>query len=185
MFVSANVFAIVLVYVVLIEPIRGMLSERDDDLAQRRMTLARYEAVSGQEEAVQAFAKQVAESNTRGELIAGANAGIVDANLQARLKSLAEQVNVIVRSIQKLPPKNLRGVMLVGARIDVSGAIGPLHALTRALEGETPLLLVTSATLRGQSSIWNMMTPEGAGAAEPSLEAQFDVYGGALAEDHP
>jgi len=87
MFVSANVFAIVLVYVVLIEPIRGMLSERDDDLAQRRMTLARYEAVSGQEEAVQAFAKQVAESNTRGELIAGANAGIAPGDAVPQITS--------------------------------------------------------------------------------------------------
>ncbi len=184
-FVTANLLAVICLYLGVLAPIRGLLDEREYDLAQRRLTLARYNSVSGQEEAVQAFARQVADSNARGELIAGASAGIVDANLQARLKSLSEQVNVTVRSIQKLPPKSLRGVTLVGARLDVSGTIAPLHALARALEGETPLLLVTSATLRGQATFWNIAPAEGAAAAEPDLEAQFDVYGGALAKDHP
>ena len=184
-FVSSNLLAVVCVYFALIAPLIGVLGDREEDLAQRRTTLARYEAVSGQEAAVQAFAKQVAESNMRGELIAGANSGIVDANLQARLKSLSEQVNVTVRSIQKLPPRSLHGVALVGARLDVSGTVGTLHALARALEGETPLLLVTSATLRGQSPMWSFAPGGAASATEPGLEAQFDVYGGTLAEDRP
>ncbi len=184
-FVTANLLAAMCVYFGLLAPIRGLLDEREEDLAQRRLTLARYNSVASQEPAVEAFARQVADSNARGELIAGASAGIVDANLQARLKTLSEQVGVTVRSIQKLPPKSLRGVTLVGARLDVSGAIGPLHALARALEGVAPLLLVTSATMHGQATFWNIAPAEGAGAVEPTLEAQFDVYGGALAKDHP
>ena len=43
-----------------------------------------------------------------------------------------------------------------------------------------------SRALWNKVSFQNALAPaEGAAVAEPSLEAQFDVYGGALAKDHP
>jgi general secretion pathway protein M len=183
-FVATHILASLVVYLVVIAPIRDFLDARDGDLAERRTTLARYVAVSEQEAAVQAYARQVAESNARGELIAGATAGIVDANLQAHLKSLAEGAKVSVRSIQMLPPKSLRGATLVGARLNVSGTIQPLNALTRALEGGAPLLLVTAAAIRSQTTFWGMAQPD-ALQSEPTLDAEFDIYGGAPVKDHP
>jgi len=180
-FVISNLFAVLCVYFILIDPIRELLDERAENIAQRRATLARYQAVSTQEDAVRSFARRVAESNQRGELIAGSSAGIVNANLQARLKTLAEQANVMVRSVQMLPPKSVRGAMLVGARLEAFGALEALHTMVRAIEGEPPLLLVTSATMHGQPVFWGM--PNAAGTdAEQKLEVQFDVYGGAALE---
>jgi hypothetical protein len=184
LFVGGNLVALAVVYLLFVAPIQDFFGERAEGLAERQTTLGRYSSVSGQEDAVLAYAKQVADSNTRGELVAGASAGIVDANLQAQLKALSEQAGVTVRSIQTLPTKTVRGAVLVGARIDVSGPIGPLHALTRALEGETPLLLIFAASVRGQANFWGI-TPADGNQVEPVLEAQFDVYGGSLAKDHP
>jgi len=180
LFFGGNLVALLVVYLLLVAPILGHLADRAEEISQRRTTLARYEFVSRQEEAVKAFARQVAESNARGELIGGESAGIVNANLQARLKALAEEANVTVRSLQMLPPKTLRGSTLVGARLDVSAPIEAMQKLARALEGETPLLFVTAATMRGQTAFWGLAQ---VGQPEGTLEAQIDVYGGSLMKE--
>ncbi|HMK91248.1 MAG TPA: type II secretion system protein GspM [Methylocystis sp.] len=181
-FIAGHLLALLLLYFLLVDPIRRLLESRAEELQQRQATLSRYESVAGQEAAVKAFAAQVAESNARGELIAGEGEGLVSANLQARLKALAEAANATVRQIQPLPVKNLRGTSLVGFRLDVNAPIDSMHALARALESETPLLLVTSASIRGQTAFWGPAQP--AQPTEASLDAQFDVYGGSLSKDH-
>ncbi|MFY9656962.1 MAG: type II secretion system protein GspM [Methylocystis sp.] len=181
---TVNLVVLLVAYLIFVEPIESLVEERTDALIQRQTTLARYSSVATQEAAVRAFASQVAESNARGELIGGSNPGIIDANLQARLKALSEQSNVSVTSIQMLPPKAVHGATLVGARLDVSASSVPLHALARALEKETPLLLVMAATLRGQAGFWGRPA-DAAGSTDPTIEAQFDVYGGALGKEQP
>ena len=184
LFVTANLLILFVAYLLFVAPIESLLEERSDALTQRQATLARYKSISSQEAAVRTFANQVAENNAHGELIAGSNPGIIAANLQARLKMLSERTDVSVRSIQMLPPKTVHGVTLVGARLDVSASTEPLHAFARALERETPLLFVIAATLRGQAGFWGMPAGD-ASKSEPTIEAQFDVYGGALGKEQP
>lgn len=174
LFLGVNAVLALLSFFVLVEPLRGLLAERADGLADRRATLARYEAIAAQEKAVRLYAQQVAESNAQGELLSGATEGVVNANLQALLKALADRSGATVNSIRMLPPKNVNGASLVGARLDVSGSIEALHALVRSLENETPLLLVITASLRRQIPVWGAQT-----AADGTLAAQFDVFGGA------
>lgn len=180
LFVAVNLAAAALVYALLAAPVVRLLDEGAEAIAERRATLARYEAIGAQEDAVREYVKKVKDGNARGELIEGASEGIVDANLQARLKSWAEGAGVGVRSIQALPIKALRGSPLIGARLDVTGTIESVHALVRALESEAPLLLVTTAAMRQQSSFWQL-------GAQPkqNVEAHFDVYGGASPKERP
>ncbi|QGM96086.1 type II secretion system protein GspM [Methylocystis parvus] len=174
-FIGVNLVAFALVYLVFIEPARRMIAGGAEAIAQRRQTLARYEAVAAHEQQIQDYARQVAETNARGELLDGDSEGVINANLQARLKSIAEGAQVTVRSIQMLPEKSFQGVTLVGARLDVSGAYENIHALARALEGAPPLMIITAASLRGQSMFWGAPIAQG----DPEIEAQFDVFGGA------
>jgi hypothetical protein len=174
LFLGVNALLALLSFIVLIEPLRGLLAERADGLADRRATLARYEAIAAQEKAVRLYAQQVAESNAQGELLSGATEGVVNANLQALLKAAADRSGATVNSIRMLPPKSVNGASLVGARLDVSGSIESLHALVRSLENETPLLLVIAASLRRQMPVWGAQT-----TADGILAAQFDVFGGA------
>lgn len=178
-FVSVNLVILVLFYLLFIEPARRVIADGAEMIAQRRATLARYEAVAAQENAIADYARQVADTNARGELIDGESEGIINANLQARLKALAEESKVTVRSIQMLPARALQGVTLVGARLDVSGGYEAVHALARALEGEPPLLIVNTASLRGQLALWGAPTE-----SDQEIEGQFDVFGGALSKDH-
>lgn len=179
-FVSVNLLILAIFYLVVIEPARRVMADGAEMIAQRRATLARYEAVAAQENAIADYARQVAETNARGELIDGESEGIVSANLQARLKALAEEAKVTVRSIQVLPARPFQGVTLVGARLDVSGAFEAVHALARALEGEPPLLVITTASIRGQLALWGAPTE-----SDQDIEAQFDVFGGALSRGEP
>lgn len=174
LFLGVNALLALLFFLAFVEPLRGLFAERAEGVADRRATLARYEAVAAQEKAVRLYARQVAESNAQGELLAGATEGVVNANLQALLKAAADRSGATVNSIRMLPPKTLNGASLVGARLDVSGSIESLHALVRALENETPLLLVLTASLRRQMPVWGAQT-----ATDAMLAGQFDVFGGA------
>jgi hypothetical protein len=178
LFAGVNAALAALAWLAMVEPLLHLVGERAERIAERETTLARYEAIATQENAVRDYARQIADSNARGELLAGESEGIINANLQARLKTLAEQAGVTVRSIQMLPAKSVRGAALVGARLDVAGRLDPIHALTRALEGEAPLLIIMAAALRGQTMPWAMPT-----SGEPDIDAQFDVYGGALSKE--
>lgn len=177
-FVGVNLLALLLIYFIVIEPARQMIAGGAEGIADKQTTLARYRAVAAQEGAVDEYGRQVAESNARGELIDGDTEGLVNANLQARLKTLAEQTKVTVRSIQILPTKTFHGATLVGARLEAAGSLEAIHDLARALEGEPPLLLIVAASIRGQVMMWGAPT-----AGEADLDAQFDVYGGAMSRD--
>ncbi|ATQ66525.1 MULTISPECIES: type II secretion system protein GspM [Methylosinus] len=184
LFLGANLAFLLVVYLVAVEPLLGLLGEGSQALAERRATLAGYESIAAQEQAVKDYARQVEESNSRGELLTGESEGVVNANLQARLKALAGEAGATVVSLQALPAKVVSGQSLVGARLDVTGPLEALSQLARSLESDPPLLLVLAASVRKQSGAWSDPA-EGAaaGAGDNTLEGQFDVFGGA-SKDH-
>lgn len=174
-FVGVNLLAMLVVYLIFIAPVHRMIADGAEAIAERRQILARYEAVVAQESRVEAYAQQISNINAQGELLDGDSDGVINANLQARLKLIAESTQVTVRSIQMLPDKVFEGVTLVGARIEVAGSYENVHALARALEGEPPLLLIAAASVRGQTMMWG--APQAQQGDE--IEAQFDVFAGA------
>jgi general secretion pathway protein M len=205
-FLAANgAFALVVVLVV-VAPLYHLFVEGEESLAERRATLARYEAVAGQEAAVREYAREVKEINAHGDLLEGSTAGVIAAALQSKLKTMAESAGVTVRSIQALPPKALAvpgappapgagnapqavggagrasPAQLFGARVEVAGTPEAIHSFTRAIETGPPLLIATAATLNQPLMMWR---PQGEDAPPPEISAQIDVYGGALAKDQP
>lgn len=179
-FVGANLLALVIFYFLFIEPVRRIIADGAEAVAERRQTLARYEAVVSHEEQIQDYARQVANINASGELIEGDSEGVINANLQARLKSIAEASRVTVKSIQMLPEKEFRGVTLVGARIQATGSYESIHELARAIEGAPPLLIITTAALRVLDPFWG----GGGNQAEQNIDVEFDVFGGAPLRGH-
>jgi general secretion pathway protein M len=172
LFWAVNLALLGAIWLVVVQPLRDAVAAGEDDLSDRRSTLARYEAVVSQAAAIDDYARQVAAGNARGEFIPGENDGLVAANLQARLKAAAEDAKVTVRSLQMLSSKTTRGVPLVGARLEVTGALPAIHALARAIEDGSPLLSISDADLRSQSSFWG-----GSSDKDAEIEAQFDVFG--------
>lgn len=173
--------AIVAAFVLLVvQPIHQAIEAGDDALAARRATLARQELIASQAVAVENFANQTSDDNARADFVPGENEVLVEANLQARLKAAAEESRVSVRSLQMLPSKNIRGLTLVGARLEVTGPLDAVHALARGLETDRPLLMILETDLRSQSQFW------AATLDRPSdIEGQFDVFGAAAPHAQP
>ncbi|WP_246206792.1 type II secretion system protein GspM [Methylocystis heyeri] len=205
-FMAANGAFLLLVLLLGAAPLYHIFVEGEESLAERRATLARYEAVAGQEAAVREYARQVKEINAHGDLLEGSTAGVIAAALQSKLKAMAETAGVTVRSIQALPPKSLGAAgaasgpgsgggapsqpaggagrasapQLFGARVEVSGTPESIHSFTRAIETGPPLLIATAAMLNQPIMMWR---PQGEETPPPEISAQIDVYGGALAKD--
>jgi general secretion pathway protein M len=173
-FWAVNAAILAALYLLIVQPLRDAIAAGDGAMEERRMTLARYESVVAQAGAIDAYAKQVAVGNARGEFIPGENEGIVAANLQARLKAAADDAKVAVRSLQMLPSRNVEGAPLLGARLQVTGSLAAVHALARNLEGSAPLLFISDADLRSQTLFWGATSDK-----DPEIEAQFDVLGAA------
>lgn len=172
LFVALHAGLAAVLAVALILPLRTMLTERTNGLAERSEVLARYEAIAAHEGTASAFAREVRERNTRGGLLEGGNEGAASAGLQSRLKSKAEGEGATVRSVRALPGRTLGSAQLIGARLEVSGPIEAVAKVVQGIENGQPLLMVTAASLR----------PAAQGRAraneEPVIEAQLDVYGG-------
>jgi hypothetical protein len=178
-FVAFNLAMVLLVYFGIILPVMGYFGEANQRIDQLRSNLMRYNAIIAGEPQVKAYAAQVKEGNSRGELLAAQSEGIANANLQAKLKTLAEAANATVHSVQTLPPRTVRGETLVGARIEIQGGIDAIDNALQSIESGLPLLLVASATMRPSMSMHFMQ-----GAAEElNVDAQFDVYAGASQKD--
>jgi hypothetical protein len=179
-FLAANLAIAAALILLVVQPIRQAIEAGDDALAERRATLARQESIASQAVAVENFAKQTSDDNARADFVPGENDVLVEANLQARLKAAAEEARVSVRSLQMLPSKNIRGLTLVGARLEVTGPLDAVHALARGLETDTPLLTIVETDLRSQSQFW------AATLDRPSdIEGQFDVFGAAAPHAQP
>jgi hypothetical protein len=205
-FLALNIALAALLFAGVVTPVVRYFTDGEESLAERRATLARYEAVAAQEGAVSDYVRQVKVINTHGDLLEGTTAGVVAAALQARLKVMAESSGVTVRSIQALPPKPLNalglesadpttggsaaasndpahgaGPQLVGARVEVAGSPEAIHNFTRAIWAGPPLLLTTTASISQTMMLWRPTGDE----QPPEVTAQFEVYGGALAKDQP
>jgi hypothetical protein len=135
-------------------------------------TLARMNAIANRKSDVEALAHQVDAEGDLGEFLAGANEGVANAALQARLKTMTESSGARVRSVQGLPAKNNGQIRYIGARIDLYGALGAVHKTIYAVESGKPYLFVSTASIRLSPSISAQ-----AGMTEPVIDAQLNVFG--------
>jgi len=171
-FLGLNVAACLAVFLLIVRPIRAVFLDQDAQIAMLSETLARINAIANRNPDVEALARQVDAESDLGEFLAGANEGVANAALQARLKTMTEAAGARVRSIQGLQPRNNGEIKYIGARIDLYGALGAVHKAIYAVESGKPYLFVSTASIRLSPSV-------GAQAAktEPVIDAQLDVFG--------
>ena len=152
-FLGLNLAACLAVLFLIIHPIRAVFAEQDAQIAMLSEMLARMNAIARRKSDVEALARQVDAEGNLGEFLAGANEGVANAALQARLKSVAEAAGARVRSVQGLPAKNNGEVRYIGARIDLYGPLGAVHKAVYAVESGKPYLFVSGASIRLSPSV--------------------------------
>ena len=172
LFVAAHVALACALWFAVAAPVMDALTWQSENIATRADFLARLQAVAIMAQALETQARQAGERTADGAYLAGAGEGAVSANLQARLKQVAETAGAQLRSVRALPGRQAGAVAFAGARLEISGPMQAIQAGLHQIESVPPYLAVTSGIVRPAI---NAARP---GAdAEPAVEAQFDVYG--------
>jgi hypothetical protein len=172
LFIGFNLCLLAALYLLTIRPLTAVLDDQADRLAHARATLARYSGIAAQEARVRTTARQLGEAEFSGAFLAGTSDGAISASLQARLKALADQAGARVQSVRALEPVMDHDIRYLGAHLELTGPIAAIHATLQAIEDRQPYLFVDTAAMRMPAA------PAGVALAqEPSIEAQFDIYG--------
>jgi len=171
LFAGCNLAIALALWSAVVGPALNRLASQNARIRSDELILANLRAIAASAPRVAEFASRLAKQAAGGEFLSGANEGVVDAALQARLKSLADRAHARVRSLQSLTQRTLEGQTYSGARIELSGAPKAVLATVYHIENSHPLLFVTAAIVRAKNS--GRRSPGEA----PKLEAQFDVYG--------
>jgi hypothetical protein len=171
-FVGINLGILALVYFLLIQPIASLFSGQADRLSQADAMLSKYRVIAAREETVRAAARRADEARSSAAFLQGASEGAGSANLQARLKAIADRVGARVQSVRAVEPTTEDGIRYLKARLELSGSVAAIYATLRAIEGREPYLFVGQAVLHMQAGPSGILP-----TAEPSIEAQIDVYG--------
>lgn len=177
LFVLANGAILSTILFLVILPINDFFVARDSHIAQQRMLLARMRSMAAQESTVDAITRETAEQLKRGELLKGSSDGIANADLQTRLKTKATQSGAQLRSVQTLPAKTRDGVRYLGAQLDFQGSIQAIQRTIHAIESGYPYHFVTSAQIKPLPA-----ARVAGSAAEPMIEARFEVFVGLESE---
>ena len=170
LFLGGHLFVAFVIIVTIILPVRQAFDERDADILERREILARWRAVAAQGPEVQALATKITADH--GEFLPGKNEGVVQADLQTRLKGMVEPAGARLRSIRGLQSKTEASARYVGARLDFHGNLQSVQRAVHAIESARPYLFVVASIMRPAA-----MTGPQAAAQEPTLEVQLEVYG--------
>jgi hypothetical protein len=160
-------------------PIFDLFADRDSKIAERRMILARLEAVAGQDANVRSMALRPDAQLQAGEFLTGPSEGVINADLQTRLKGFAEAAGARLRSGQSMPVKASEQVRYTGSRIDMAGSLQSIQKAIHAIESAKPYLFVTGAVLKPA-----LPTNRPGIVEEPTLQAQLDIIGPMLIEGH-
>jgi Type II secretion system (T2SS), protein M subtype b len=104
-------------------------------------------------------------------LLAGSTPAVAAAQLQGDLSALAAAMGGEIVAIQILEPEEAPPFVRIGLRLTMTGDIATMRDFLYAIETRNPVLIVSSMNLVAASS-------EAADvAADPELNASFEVYG--------
>ncbi|MBR1201861.1 MULTISPECIES: type II secretion system protein GspM [unclassified Bradyrhizobium] len=171
LFIAGNLVACALVAGIVVIPIVTFFTDRDSRIAEQQKVLARLSAISAQAAAVQSIVSDTKAQMQGGEFLTGPNESVISADLQTRLKALAEAAGARLRAVQALPVKVSDQIRYSGSRIEIFGPLQSILRAVHAIENAKPYLFVSGATLK-------MVPATGQGGIqEPGIQAQLDIFG--------
>jgi hypothetical protein len=178
-FILANVATLIGFWVVVIWPLQDFFASRDAQLSQRRVALARFQAIAAQRSAVERLVAQSAADGRRAEFLEGIDDSVAAANLQTMLKDMVDPTGAHLRSISALSAKPMEGTKLIGAQLEMTGTINAVYQTVHTIETAKPFLFIVGAQLKPtqQAAVSYALS-----RTEPTIDAQLDVVGGLQGE---
>jgi general secretion pathway protein M len=181
LFVAGNLAACVLTACTMVLPIYGLFAERDEQILDKLKVLARLDAIAAQEKNVQSILSDTSAQMRSGEFLVGPNENVISADLQARLKTLAEAAGAKSRAVQALPVRTVDQIRYSGARIEIFGSLQSIQRAVHAIESAKPYLFTSGAAIKLQTPLVGRQGLQ----QEPVLQAQLDVFGAKPAGHEP
>jgi hypothetical protein len=171
-FAFLNIAAGLAIYGFILGPISNLFLSREAQIADQHALLTRLNAMAAQEERIQAFVRETGAQLKGGEFLVGLDEGVVNADLQTRLKGMVGATGARLRSIQALQPKVRDRTKYIGSRLEIFGTLRAIQRVIHGVEGGTPYLFIAAADLRPSPVV---STP--GSAEEPGIDARLDIYG--------
>ncbi|PDT87482.1 hypothetical protein CO669_25290 [Bradyrhizobium sp. Y36] len=168
LFIGVNMLALLFVIglgAALADYVQGL----DDDIAQKRQVLDRLDAILAREGDVRAAGERIKTQMTEGDFLKGANEGVIAAELQIRLKSVAERNGARVLTMQGLTLPADDVLRYIGAKVALVGTHQQLQRTIYEIEVDKPYLFIRGASLKP--------TAGNGTSIEPTLEANLDITG--------
>lgn len=154
------------VFTFVIEPLASQQAELDESITAQRSLLGRLQVAglgNGNDR------ERTSLRDTTLVLLEGGSDALRIAGLQSKLNEAAQGIGARLSSTQALPPRELRGVRLIGIQTQLSTTLEQLQKFLFELEAARPLLFVETLSLsRG---------PDREGQEVSELDVRLTVLG--------
>uniref|UniRef100_UPI00211DFEFD type II secretion system protein GspM n=1 Tax=Bradyrhizobium sp. SRS-191 TaxID=2962606 RepID=UPI00211DFEFD len=144
---------VVLAVVSLVATLFDHLQSLDDAIAQKQQVLVRLETILAREGDVRTASDRIKAQLTEGDFLKGTNEGVIAADLQIRLKSVAERNGARVLTMQGLALPADEVLRYIGAKVALVGTHQQLHKTIHEIETEKPYLFIRNASLKPTAAV--------------------------------
>jgi general secretion pathway protein M len=170
---------IAVLYLGIAMPIVDAYQSMGADTAQLQDQLRRYQRAAGDRTQRQAELTALEHrSSAEDGFLQGANDTLVAAQIQNRLKSLADTAHAELRSTQVLPAQDEGALRRISVRGQFSTTIAGALQVFHGLESQYPLLFVDNLDIRSRQGGAREVRGRGGNTDDnDGLDMQFDIYG--------
>jgi general secretion pathway protein M len=161
-----------------VAPVVAGYREAAESIAQSRQQLAQYRRIAARAPQLQAELDRLRQGElSRVGLLEGDKDTLVVAELQNRIKTLAEASGGELRSLQALPVRDEEHLRQITVRAHLSFGEEGLLQVLHALESSRPYLFIDNVDVRSRTTRPRRAPNQPEAPAGIALEARFDVIG--------
>lgn len=171
LFVLGNVVICGAIVGFVVLPVYALFADRESRIEEQRKVLMRLAAIAAQGANVQSIVSDTKAQMQGGEFLVGPNENVVSADLQTKLKAMAEAGGAKLRAVQALPVKTIDQIRYSGSRIEILGSLQSIVKAVHAIESSKPYLFITGAALKSPPP------PRQGASEEPVVQAQLEIFG--------
>lgn len=166
---------IAIFYFGIAQPLTDSYSADRQRIAQLQDAVAKYQKAAKELPARQAqLAALNRDESSAAGFLSGPNETLIAAQIQNRIKSLADAAKLDLRTSQVLPAEAEGKLKRIAVREQLAGTIGGILAVFHDLEaGGSPLLFLGNVSMRARPVPVRANVP----TTEETIDVQFDVYG--------
>jgi hypothetical protein len=144
-------------------------------IVERRDVLLRYQRAAQELPARQQELAALNQAQAKADgFLEGASDTLIAAQIQNRVKALANAAKTELKSSQALPAETAGKLKRIAVRSQISTTTAGLLAIVHDLEAQSPSLFLDNVTLQARPVTLRDRRDAGSGEA---IDVQFDVYG--------